>query len=1184
MNLNLPFPYITFFIIPSVFGEQADTRGQALAEDGAVELVSCTDLSHSSTAEVLAKVTGTQGDLYTTRLTVEKTGRTVGEMLRQGIDVGPAELSEADLWGPQMSLCTCPVGINCKHGAAVAYETMFSVVEWAASGPTYGEADDAAPNAPAAAVSQWRRFLAPLLRYGKSVEDDGVPEPQLPLALGFELHGDNLAPSSYAWDQVPYTFEHLERRTKPSLSVIPLKRGKRDNWIKGNLSWRSFEFRFGHEGYDPAHAEALTRIFALAESERSHTYGTVERLWFNSFRTPLVWEAFARARDAGVAFVGLGNVASVRLAERAEVTFDLRSPSATLLSAADGVSNPDASNDPGVMQLVPTVHIDGHVRPEALPLGSRGVVTVQVHEGVQGSSSSPQKGRGGKKRQESSKASMFDLVIAPTEHELMKPFQDLLHGTEDIRIPESDREEFFKAVVPRLNRFARVESSDNSVEFPKPPTPLLHLNARYSGKNSLTLRWHWEYPDIGRTYPVFTSAGAHRDHDYEESLLAEVREFWPTVGGAILGGKLDPGTEELNDVDTAAFTTQALPQLEAMEGVKVSVTGTRREYRELEGAPQIKVTQTESPDKNDWFNLGFTVTIDGYEIPFPTLFVALAKGEDSLLLDDGTYFSLDNPAFDVLRNLIREGEALAEWEPHNLQVSKYQVGFFEDIENVADDVEISKAWSETVGKLKGLDSIPNASVPGGLHAELRPYQLEGFHYLAFLHSLGLGGILADDMGLGKTLQALALIQHAFEDSEASEGRRRRPFLVVAPSSVVSVWEQEAARFTPQLKVVTLSQTQKKRRVPVREAIAGADLVITSYTIMRIDAEEFAAEQFSGLILDEAQFVKNRASRVHQCAKRIAAPFRLAITGTPMENSLTDLWSLLALTAPGVLGNAVQFRTEFVQPIESGEHPEKMEVLRRRVRPFMLRRTKELVAKDLPEKQEQTLHVELEPAHRKLYDRVLQRERKKVLGLLNDMDKNRFIVFRSLTLLRMLALDPAIVNDGEYDGVPSSKLAVMLERLDEVVAEGHRVLVFSQFTSFLTRVAHALDERGVPHSYMDGSTRNRAEVIRGFREGGNPVFLISLKAGGFGLTLTEADYVFLLDPWWNPAAENQAIDRAHRIGQSERVLVYRLVAEDTIEDKVLALQEKKRALFDSLTEEGEAFAKSVSAEDVRALFE
>jgi SNF2 family DNA or RNA helicase len=326
--------------------------------------------------------------------------------------------------------------------------------------------------------------------------------------------------------------------------------------------------------------------------------------------------------------------------------------------------------------------------------------------------------------------------------------------------------------------------------------------------------------------------------------------------------------------------------------------------------------------------------------------------------------------------------------------------------------------------------------------------------------------------------------------------------------------------------------------------------------------------------------------VHAAAKELNAPFKLAITGTPMENNLMELWSLFSIVAPGLFPSARAFTETFVRGIEGTDNPAAGEILarlRRRIRPLMMRRTKELVASDLPAKQEQVLQIDLSPRHRTLYDTFLQRERQKLLGLLEDMDKNRFIIFRSLTLLRLLSLDASLVDEA-YAGVPSSKLDALFEQLEDVLAEGHRALVFSQFTSFLGKAAARLDAQGTPYSYLDGSTLRRSEVIDRFKSGDAPVFLISLKAGGFGLNLTEADYVFLLDPWWNPATEAQAVDRTHRIGQTRNVMVYRMVATGTIEEKVMALKDRKAKLFSSVMDDDAAFSSALTADDIRGLID
>lgn len=500
---------------------------------------------------------------------------------------------------------------------------------------------------------------------------------------------------------------------------------------------------------------------------------------------------------------------------------------------------------------------------------------------------------------------------------------------------------------------------------------------------------------------------------------------------------------------------------------------------------------------------------------------------------------------------------------------------------------------------------------------MREYQQEGFEWLAFLHEHGLGGVLADDMGLGKTLQALALVQHVREAAEATEAprgsdvpaasvvqdagglsaaagtsvvsvasradqaRSSAPFLVVAPTSVVGNWAAEVRRFTPGLKAVTVPETLARRRTPLSEVVAGADVVVTSYALFRLGFEEYRTQAWAGLILDEAQFVKNHQSVAYQCARRLDAPFKLALTGTPLENNLMELWSIVSVVSPGLFPTPGRFQDYYAKPIEKEGYVSRLDQLRRRIAPFMLRRTKEDVAKDLPEKQEQVVDVVLNSRHRALYDAYLQRERTKVLGLVDEFGEHRFEVFRSLTVLRQASLDVSLV-DSEHEKVPSSKLEVLYEMLDDILAEGHSVLIFSQFTQFLGRVRDHLDRKDVDYSYLDGRTRRRTETIERFTSGETSVFLISLKAGGFGLNLTAADYCILLDPWWNPAAEAQAVDRAHRIGQTRNVNVYRMVSTDTIEEKVMALKASKSKLFASVLDGGAAGGAGLTATDVREL--
>ncbi|GAB2541341.1 DEAD/DEAH box helicase [Brachybacterium huguangmaarense] len=1075
-------------------------------------------------------------------------------------------------WTPLHSRCTCPVASACKHVAALVYSTTWAAMQ-SRLGPGAAPVADApspstsspGPGTPGSrargAEPTWRELL------GSFTAADAPDAPSL--ALGIELLTGFGGFRFARFGARAATPVDVAAGAELVVGLRPLTTGRSGRWIKGGLTWGSF--RSPHLLDLPRdQKDVFARFTRLALAERSFGYDPGELLRLDEFRGPEVFTLLASARALGIPLVGTGGVTEVAWSPTGRARLDVsRAPDDR--TAPGGPSAPTARD----LLVRPVIEVDGTPLPHPLPGGPGGVA---LAEAVGGTGRAPDGIR---------------VTLVPVEPEMPPPLLALMDRDDPVRVPAAEADEFLADVSPQLRRHVPVASADRSVEIPDAVAPRLRLTVAH-GEGTVDLDWEWTYRAPRRTVPLARPQNAtNRDAAHEDAVLAAVRGLWPEAASA--------AHQRLEAYDAAFFTDNDLPRLVSLPDVDVRETSPRPDYTELDGTPHLRITQVEPPNHraHDWFDLGFEITLGDVLVPFTAIFRALAGGKKSVLMPDGTYFRLDHPMFDRLRELLEEAAQLDEWEPEAPAIGRHQVDLWEDFEDLADESVEAVAWRESVGALRDLDAIPVPEVPAGLAATLRPYQREGFAWLSLLAEHGLGGILADDMGLGKTVQTLALIvrererarDRAGEGGAGSSAPPAPPFLVVAPSSVLPVWASEAARFAPGLDVRVLDATSRKRRTPVAGAAAGADLVVTSYTILRLDELAFTAQEWSGLILDEAQFVKNRTSRAHQAAKAVRAPFRLAITGTPMENSLTDLWSLLALTAPGLFASPRAFREEYVKPIETPDPSEsgarraaaRMARLRRRIRPFVLRRTKELVAAELPAKQEQVLRVPLAPAHRRLYDRVLQRERQKLLGLAGDIDRNRFIVFRSLTLLRMLALDPAIVDE-EHAEVPSSKLEALLEDLDEILAEHHRVLVFSQFTSHLRRVAARLEERGVEHAYLDGSTTDRAGVVAAFREGTAPVFLISLKAGGFGLTLTEADYVFLLDPWWNPAAENQAIDRAHRIGQERSVMVYRMVAEDTIEEKVLALQERKRALFTSLTDDDEAFASSLTAQELAGLIE
>ncbi|WP_314083287.1 SNF2-related protein [uncultured Rothia sp.] len=837
-----------------------------------------------------------------------------------------------------------------------------------------------------------------------------------------------------------------------------------------------------------------------------------------------------------------------------------------------------------------------------------------------------------------------ELALIPLVEPLDATSEALISaGT--VKIPASERPAFQRDFLPALSRSVPALTPDPALALPAvtPPRLVLELTFDEEVRHDAQLGWHWEYPlnpfeadpehESGvQRLPVFgypgEEGGEVRDERFEARVLRSVRSVLAAHPAlASLEERRVEGWE------TRELLSAVLPKLRHISAVRVRFNGTPPEFVEATDA-LIEVTVTEG-NSRDWFGLGIAVKVNNWTVPFAQIFEALDRGADRILLGNGTYFSLRRPEFKTLRTLIAEARELDE-AGGELRINRHQAGLFSELESLAASVQTTRRWDEQVRSLLALVEAsearetepadgadkpaaspdthdkrnnggvvrPNLNreypVPAGLRATLRPYQVEGYRWLTFLYEHRMGGILADDMGLGKTVQALALLAHAIKEHRAAAPVEPfAPFLVVAPTSVISNWAAEAERFLPEAKVVTITETTAGK-TPLAERVAGAHLVLTSYTLLRMDEDayvSYAAGLGSGegpgtpgwgaLLLDEAQFVKNTGTRAWSIARAMPAHTKIAMTGTPIENNLMELWALLAIVADGLFPSARAFRDLYARPAESGEDPAHAAAtaarLRRRIRPLMLRRTKELVAAELPAKNDVRMNLPLAPGHRRIYDTHLQRERQKVLGLLEDMDKNRFTIFQSLTLLRRLALDAALIDPDAYEGVTSAKREYLVERLPELLAGGHRVLVFSQFTGYLKSIARALSEKGIDHLYLDGSTRNRAEVIEAFRAGAAPVFLISLKAGGFGLNLTEADHVFIMDPWWNPAAEQQAVDRIHRIGQDKEVHVYRLVAEGTIEEKVMQLKASKAALFDAVVGEGEFASAAVTAEDVRELF-
>jgi superfamily II DNA or RNA helicase len=1072
-------------------------------------------------------------------------------------------------WSCTVGVCSCPVRKDCKHVAALLFaaeDNPATRVQLLAPAEITRLSRPSAP----LELADWEQALSPLIaRPGITQSTSGIP-----LALQFEV--EEPAP------HFSYTGRRDPLRSVRQLKARPVIMGSKGKWIRGDVSWNTLSYLSYRRECNEAHVEWMQEFLAshTALANRQHS-GTAPWLGLNTYAGKNLWSLLAQAQKIGIALVHSSGQEPVRLVEEpAAVGLNL-----TRFGAGAGPEHETAAGavvpagsggeDGKGLALAPTITVEGAVVDPA----SVGTIGRPAHGLFLTSGGDAVPG-----------VAPGDSVItlAPLENGLSEELLTFVTAGTTLHIPARDESRFLTGFYPKLKQTARVTASDESVELPTLAVPTLSLLANYGADHRVRLHWEWHYKSgsLVTAQPLWRHPGDHgyRDDPAEARVLEEVGQPWdvvPALGESAAGGWGTPrlaASAELTGLDTLAFTEEVLPRLRELPGVAVDTAGEMADYREAEEAPVVAIS-TKATDSRDWFDLGIVITLEGQPVSFAALFSALAAGQTRMLLPSGAYFSLDLPELHQLRALIDEARSLQDNKDAPLQISRFQAGLWDELAQLGIVDEQAAAWREAVGGLLegGVKGLP---LPATLNADLRPYQLEGFNWLSFLYRHGLGGVLADDMGLGKTVQALALICAAKEAAGAAAGAA--PFLVVAPTSVVGNWEAETARFAPGLTVRAISETFAKSGSNPAEATAGADIIITSYALFRIDYEAYASREWAGLVLDEAQFVKNHQSKAYQCARKLPAAFKLAITGTPLENNLMEFWALTSIVAPGLFSSPKRFAEYYQKPVEKNGDKGQLDKLRRRVRPLMMRRTKEQVIHDLPPKQEQILEVVLNPRHQKVYQTHLQRERQKILGLIDDVNKNRFTIFQSLTLLRQLSLDPSLI-DPALSGVRSSKLDVLFEQLEDLVAEGHRALIFSQFTGFLGKVRERLVEENIEFCYLDGSTRNRTDVVNEFKNGAAPVFLISLKAGGFGLNLTEADYVFLLDPWWNPASEAQAVDRTHRIGQARNVMVYRLVAKDTIEEKVMALKAKKSQLFADVMEGDALSGGALTAADLAGLF-
>ncbi|MBL4760237.1 MAG: DEAD/DEAH box helicase family protein [Mariprofundaceae bacterium] len=593
---------------------------------------------------------------------------------------------------------------------------------------------------------------------------------------------------------------------------------------------------------------------------------------------------------------------------------------------------------------------------------------------------------------------------------------------------------------------------------------------------------------------------------------------------------------------------------------------------------------------NDWFDLSFDVEVGGQKLALLPLIIQVLEYYDPedlpevlpLNLGDGKYLKVLSeqikPMLDILYELY-DGETLSD--QGSLKMSRFDVGRLTDLEQEQHYLQWQggEALRRIGRELKDFNGITAVAAPQGLQAELRHYQQQGLNWLQFLRHYHFHGILADDMGLGKTVQTLAHIL-----LEKEQGRLTQPCLIIAPTSLMSNWRHEAAQFAPALKVLVLQGAERHQHF---DDIAAYDIVLSTYPLLVRDEQVLLVHEYHLLVLDEAQVVKNPKSKAAQVIRKFHASHKLCLTGTPMENHLGELWALFDFLMPGFLGNMKQFNRVFRVPIEKHGSSELQQRLVHRITPFMLRRLKKDVVQELPDKTEITRMVCLGKQQTALYESIRIAMEKKVRQTIasKGLARSHITILDALLKLRQVCCDPRILSLKQAKNIKeSAKLELLMEMLPQMLEEGRRILIFSQFTKMLGLIEAEIKALNISYTKLTGQTRKREEAIDTFKTGRANVFLISLKAGGVGLNLTEADTVIHYDPWWNPAAEDQATDRAHRIGQEKAVFVYKLVVENSLEEKIIAMQQKKKALAQAVYQQGESKDKMlISAEDMKDLF-
>ena len=750
------------------------------------------------------------------------------------------------------------------------------------------------------------------------------------------------------------------------------------------------------------------------------------------------------------------------------------------------------------------------------------------------------------------------------EGKKLKPFLQRFN----IKIPKAKEKEYFRKFVAQLVEKYRVKPEGFEIRKVR-AEPQFAIRVDEHDKDSFSFRREVCYD--GFRFALETEGAVKAELDTEHDpwrFHAVQRDVAREAEVRTYLDRLAPNPNSLTPWEYVArekgleWLARHVPTLRE-QGIEIRQQGAQPQINL--GKPQIELTTQE---KGDWFDIRAVVKVGQFEIPFMKFRAHIMKGRREYELPDGSIAILPEEWFSDYRHLLEVSEQKNGEE--TLSIRKYQAPLL----NMPSRDKKTAASDDT---LRQLSHIPEIEPPRNLQATLRTYQQQGLNWLYFLKENRMGGILADDMGLGKTLQALALLQKEFE------GGVRQASLVVLPTSLIHNWYKEAKKFTPDLRVLIHTGVNRAKKV---DRFEHYHLVLTTYGIVRQDIKELKHFPFHYVILDESQTIKNPDSKTAKAVRKLVAGHRLSLTGTPVENTVMDIWSQMAFLNPGLLGTENFFKKFYVNAIERDRDAKRSAKLRRIIYPFILRRRKKQVEKDLPPRIEKLHYCEMVEEQQHFYEETRSQYRNYLMELISSgtWQRNKLNILTGLQKLRQIAIHPQMVEKEAYALEQSGKYLEVKRLLHQVIErKGSKVLVFSQFVKMLTILREDLDREGIAYAYLDGATKDRqAEVDRFQTKQEISVFLISLKAGGVGLNLTAADYVFILDPWWNPAVENQAIDRSHRIGQQRTVFYYKFITKDTIEEKILRLQRQKAQLSDDIIAVEEDIYKTLEAEDLQEL--